>query len=196
MNYQFYNDYELIYLIKEESEEALEMLIRKYEPVIRSISSILIKNYSSLKLDYDDMIQEGRIAIIQAIENFKDEKNILFYTFVCTCIKRRLLNLLRTNQNIKNIILNTAIDLDKEEILYQPKDSYEAFSSVCDSEFITNIIKFKNDLDIIDSQIFELKCNNFTYEEISILLEIKNKSIDNRLLKIRKKLKLLDIINI
>ena len=33
MDYQ-YNDYELIYMIKESSEEALKIIIDKYDPII------------------------------------------------------------------------------------------------------------------------------------------------------------------
>ena len=56
-------------------------------------------------------------------------------------------------------------------------------------EFQEKIINFKNELNDTDAMIFELKLNSFSYREISILLDIDFKKVDNRLCLIRKKLK-------
>lgn len=46
MDYKQVNDYEVIYMIKENDEEARNLLIRKYKPIINKISN---KYISSVK---------------------------------------------------------------------------------------------------------------------------------------------------
>ena len=53
-----------------------------------------------------------------------------------------------------------------------------------------NFISMKNKLSFIDSNIFELKYNGFTYNEIAILLDISYRYLMYRLRIIRDRLKL------
>ena len=88
--YKELNDYELLDLILENNEQAKELLIKKYMPIVKHIA---IKNYKNNKnqgLELDDLIQEGIYAIFKAIETYKINKNIKFCTYVTACIKRNI----------------------------------------------------------------------------------------------------------
>ena len=50
-------------------------------------------------------------------------------------------------------------------------------------------VSFKNLFDIVESNIFELRYNGFSYKEISKLLDIPVSTIDGKLCKIRRILK-------
>ena len=52
-----------------------------------------------------------------------------------------------------------------------------------------DILMLKHDLPFSQSLIFELKLNNFSNREISQLLDIKYKTIDNAVTSIRNKFK-------
>ena len=58
-----YNDYELVYLVREQNEAALDILIQKYSPLIGKIAS----SYYGVGFDYEDFFQEGRMAFIKSI---------------------------------------------------------------------------------------------------------------------------------
>jgi hypothetical protein len=49
---------------------------------------------------------------------------------------------------------------DREEFV----DSVDTFKIVSDFDFENNIICFKHTLDFLDSSIFELRHNNFSYK--------------------------------
>ena len=75
--YYNYNDYELIYLIKEGVEEALKEMFRKY-------SHFLYKFYYQQENRFTskgDFVQEGFMVLQKAIETYDMDKEISFYTY-------------------------------------------------------------------------------------------------------------------
>lgn len=59
------------------------------------------KNYMNLGLPFMDLIQEGNIGLVRAIENFDYDKGVKFSTYACAYISGTLK---RTLQNMSNII--------------------------------------------------------------------------------------------
>ena len=184
-----YNDYELVYLVKEESEEAVSLIMDKYEPIIKSMASYYIRNNNDIKLEYDDLLQEGRLGLIQAIRSFDEDKNVIFYTFALLCIKRKMINHIKYSKCVKNYPLYSSYEFD--DTMLNPNNLIYKIDDELDYRYLEEKITiFKNNLSFSDSLIFELKLNSFSYNEISILLDIDKKKVDNRLLYIRKKLKI------
>ena len=68
-------------------------------------------------------------------------------------------------------------------------DKKEPINELIEQEFFDSIIKFKNNLNFIESIVFDLKINGYSYNQISSILEIPEKKVDNILFKIRKNLK-------
>ena len=62
MNYKDYNDYEVLYMIREDSD-IIDLIIQKYEPLIKKIAFSFFSSYKYMNIDYDDLVQEGRIAL-------------------------------------------------------------------------------------------------------------------------------------
>lgn len=183
-----YNDYELVYLVKEESEEAVSLIMDKYEPIIKSMASYYIRN-NDAKLDYDDLLQEGRLGLLQAIRSFDEDKNVLFYTFAILCIKGKMLNHIKYSKCIKNYPLYNSCEFD--DTMLNPNNLIYKIDDELNFRYLEEkMIDFKNNLNFSDALIFELKLNAFSYNEISTLLDIDKKKVDNRLLYIRKKLKI------
>ena len=80
------------------------------------------------------------------------------------------------------------MDLENYDNLSEFVSDFDMFNNLVDSEYEKEIINFKNSLNSLDAQIFELRYNGFSYGDIAILLEIDTKKVDNQLLRIRKKL--------
>lgn len=202
---EYEDDFELLYLISENSEEANEKIYKKYEPVI----DYYAKKYSRLVegkgIDYNDLYQEGLIGLDSAIRNYKDQKDIKFSTFAFICIKRKIITMVRKASRKKHSILNESYSIDYHnesedkngfenivhsnlsgiEDLLVSKESAEIFNERINEEFTS-----------FEKEVFDLKINGFTHEEVCKSLNKSLKSVEGVLYRIRIKLRnILDEIN-
>lgn len=84
MDYSKFNDYEILYLIKEGNECALALMFQKYETYITKIAnSVCIYNWN-----VDDLIQEGRIVLYTCIWQYNADYKLSFFSFLTICLKR------------------------------------------------------------------------------------------------------------
>ena len=83
--YQNYNDYELLYLIKDSNPKALNMLFRKYDVLIKTVASEMYTHDSRLY----DLIQEGRMLLYECIYKYDDTREISFFSYFLICLKRK-----------------------------------------------------------------------------------------------------------
>ena len=180
------NDYELVYRIRENDDDAVDVMIQKYHPIIVGLAK---KYYSIAKkhgADMSDLIQEGRIAVIKAISSFDVNGASIFYTYVSICIERHFITYCRNISSAKNAPLNYSI---ADDCLYGigdiSSDPAVSFFRVYELE---NFIQKKNLFEFVDSNIFELRYNGFSYKEIASLLDLPVSVIDSRLCKIRRTL--------
>ena len=65
MNYKKYNDYELIYMVRENDDISKNVLFDKYLPVIKNMANNYYTKLKGYNCDYDDFFQEAMIALIQ-----------------------------------------------------------------------------------------------------------------------------------
>ena len=79
MEYKDLNDYELVYRIRENDIEAENLMISKYEPVLNKVARKYLGIVENVGADIDDLVQEGRIALIKAVDTFDLKKDLLFY---------------------------------------------------------------------------------------------------------------------
>ena len=97
---------ELINRAKRDSE-AKEELIKSYLPLIRYI---VRKHYASF-MDDDDLLQEGIIGFLAAIEEYNPKQNVKFSSFAYLCILRKIYNVIKMTSGNKHRLLNDAISL-------------------------------------------------------------------------------------
>lgn len=187
MNYKNYNDYELISMVRENDEFSYYSLFKKYKPIVKNISKEFYDRYSDYGYDYDDFIQEGYVGFQNALNKYDSSKGALFYTFVELCIRRRLLsftkNISLPKRNISNKYFISLDDLDV-------RDNSVSLNDELDYEDTMNIIKdVLYSLDLKYTAPFELKMNNFSLKEISILLEVSINSVSYRVNLVRDEIR-------
>ncbi len=187
MDYKKYNDYELISMVCENDEDSYYSLFSKYEPIIKSIAQEFYRKYNCYGADYEDFVQEGYLGFQEALSNYDSNKGALFYTFVTLCIRRHLLSFVKKISAIKkNNNTNLFLPIGEFDI----SDDNINIDSYVDYSDVFNIVKdtiYSLKLDY--SAPFELRMNNFTYREISILLDVPISSIDYKIKYVRKYLK-------
>ncbi len=85
-----YNDYELLYLIREGSEFALNYLFKKYDVLIYKVAFKFYPNDDK----FEDLLQEGRMVLYRCINKFDFNKGTSFYSFFNVCLKRYYIKLM------------------------------------------------------------------------------------------------------
>ncbi len=192
MNYKDINDYELIYEIRENSEDSYNLLIKKYTSLIRKLADDYYKKSKSIKVEYDDLVQEGYYGLLQALDNY-DESSSLFYTFANLCIKREMERLIKSYSRNKQMVLNSAISINKpidseedtflEDVIPSKENIEDYIISEMDSKRLYNL---KNEMPLEMACIYELRINKFTNIEISELLDLPKKKVEKYVYRIKK----------
>lgn len=196
MEYLNVNDYEVLYLIGENNEEAYQYLFYKYNPFIKKNAFLLYKKYKNIGIEYDDLIQEGMYGLSEALKKYDFRDGNMFYTFATVCIRREMERIIIKSMRNKNSVLNQAYSLDDEicttglllkDMLFDSSDNTDnCFLNV---ENTKRILDLKYHLNDKYAPVYELKINGFSNKEIVELLDLKYKQVDNYLRSIKNTLK-------
>lgn len=173
-------------------EDALNELIRSYEPEIRKIAC----KYFLQRADYDDLIQEGRIAIYKAIQSYNTQAEVPFLHFVRMVIKRKLIDSLRAHTRQKHINLNQAYSLNnslgdgQEEIFLNimPNAEDPEATVIAIDEARSLIRQLSQELSKLELLVFNYHfIGGYKQREVSEQLGLHPKSLDNAIQRIRRK---------
>lgn len=198
MNYKDYNDFELLSYVSEGSEDAVEVLFEKYNPLIVVTANRLYCYCKNTGLELNDLIQEGRLGLNLAINSFTEDKETTFYTYAKTCIERKMISMIVGARRQKHRVLNESLSLEGSAELNNTftfeksleDNSYNPENILVDTENQEELIKeIYSHLTNFEVQVAELKMNGFEYREIAEILDKDIKSIDNAIQRIRLKLK-------
>ncbi len=193
MEYKDYNDYELINYIAEGNEDANNILIEKYKPLITKMATKVLPYCRSNGLELSDLVQEGMIGLNHAVERYHEQGNILFYTYARLCIQRKMISVVVGSNRGKNKILNESVSYDDDEsnLIKVLKDNNPSPEEVIlDLEFEKDLIdRIKLELTTLENQVFELLISGFERQEIANLLDKDKKAIENAIQRIKVKIK-------
>ncbi|MHB8074827.1 sigma-70 family RNA polymerase sigma factor [Desulfosporosinus fructosivorans] len=173
-------------------EAALNLIIQHYEPEVRMIAC----KYFLPRADYDDLIQEGRIAIYKAVLSYDTNLEIPFIHFLRMVIKRKLIDIIRKHTRQKHVNLNDAYSLnnvltDSEEtsflsLLANAEDP--ATMVIANDEAQTMIDSLNKNLSNLERLVFEhYFIQGFKQREVSERLGLPPKSLDNAIQRIKRK---------
>ena len=170
-----------------------EHLIKRYKNCVGYCSS----KYYMPGMEKDDIFQEGMIGLYSAIRDFNPQKTS-FKNFAILCISRRIISLLKSTNRQKNIPLNSSVSLDSiiaDEQQNSMIDTIEApLEHNPESAFITQETlklydqKINEALSELELKVFKCYLANMAYKDISKQLKISEKSVDNAIQRIKKKL--------
>ena len=191
-----YNDRELLDLIAEHNEDALQIMYKKYEPYIANQARTFYSSAPYVGLEVSDFKQEAMIALTEAMQSYNMNLDVTFFTYATTCIQRRLISSLIGAKRQKHKILNESIPLEQKTNdgvaisldNFLINDSMNPEKVVMHADYTEQLFRnLKNELTDFEYQVLELKYNDFSYQEIANLLEKDVKAIDNAFQRIRTK---------
>lgn len=84
------NVYELLYMIRMKSAEALEELFRMYRKGIEIEVNQQIARYRVITAFHDDIVLEAQIGLMRAVEYYRFDQGCAFTTFVWLVVRRRI----------------------------------------------------------------------------------------------------------
>ncbi len=193
--YSDLSDNELLGLInKEKNNDAMETLIKRFGPLVtRQSRSLYI-----IGADEEDLIQEGMIGLVKAVNDYKADKGASFKTFAFMCVRRQMLTAINNSNNRKNIPLNHYISIygDGNGDYVSPLDEMDS-GVITNPEDImlarlqeSDLIKvIESKLSKFEHQVLDEYLTGASYEEIGERLGKTAKSIDNAVQRIRAKLR-------
>lgn len=187
-------DEQVIELIHSGDLLAQEYLIEKYKGLVR----IKTRSYFMLGAEREDIIQEGMIGLYKAIRDFKAEKQANFFSFAELCIARQIITAIKTAGRQKHMPLNSYVSLNRsvydenDECTYIELLSYDLSSNpeamVIDTEEKNSIEKrIAVVLSPLERRVFSLYLRGKSYTEIAEKINKDEKSIDNALQRVKKK---------
>lgn len=167
-----YNDYELLYLVRTNVEEAREILFWKYSFLIKS----RINRLGVPRIYWDDYYQEGCLMLHKAIKIYDENSKKSFTKFFELLLNRRILTLLR--KDLKEYEIEKFEDFDEYPNLIEENNVSYLFESVL------------SELSEIEKIAYErlIMCNE-KVEKVAKELGINPKSLSNAKQRTLKKIK-------
>lgn len=190
-------DLELIRRVRAGEEGARESLVLKYIPMVKYI----IRNYYSSFLDFEDLVQEGLIGLLSAIEEYKPEcYDVKFSSFAYLCIIRRVYNVIKQSTGNKHRLLNEAASLQTPvgsddgrtmlDFVAAPLNQFDP-EKVLEEKYVDEVIGqvLRNHLSLLEYAVISRLLKGYSAREIEEEIGVGLKVIDNARTRVRAKLR-------
>ncbi|MBO5926287.1 MAG: sigma-70 family RNA polymerase sigma factor [Clostridia bacterium] len=186
-----YTDEELVSLYKQGDLNAFNELYLRYKQVVKYVA----RNLFLLGADYEDLLQEGMLGLIKAVNLYKAEESS-FKTFATLCIKSSLYSAVKKYAGTSSLPLNNSSSFDILDKLGLSDENPE--EEILKKEGVSELYKiFATNLSKTEMTILNLYLKGLSYAEISEITAKNVKAIDNALQRTRKKIiNLLSLKNI
>ena len=198
MEYEDYNDQELITMIRESSEDAKDILFEKYKYII----DIELKKYSNianiLGYDYNDLYQDALVGFSDAIVNYRDDKEASLPSFITLCVDRKLQYAIRSINNKKTRLQSESLSLEYtydnatqplRETISDNSANDPLFKLMNEEEYKELNEKICKELSNTEYEVYTYMLKGLKYNEIAVLLDREPKQIDNAMQRIKNKIK-------
>lgn len=190
-----YPDEELIDMYRAGNEQAIEYIFERYKYIVRKKAKAMFLAGG----DSDDLIQEGMIGLYKAVRDFNPDKHASFKAFAELCVNRQIITAVKAATRQKHQPLNNYVSLNKPAF---SDDSQETFmDNIKGTDFSNPETMFigrearagieqhlEKNLSNFENSVLCLYLDNKTYAEISKITGKSEKSIDNALQRVKKKL--------
>ncbi len=174
MNNKSFNDNELLYLIQEGNEEALEIMFQKYEPLIKA----RVKKFNIEEILVEDFIQEGRLMLHKAIKLYDLTSKKTFNKYFDLIMTNHFITLLRKNKKY-------------DEVTYVVTEDIEDCHHRLD-EKLEDIDFSRLQLSKLEKEIYKLRfLRNLKISDICQILNVNEKTVYNTIQRVKAKLEVL-----
>lgn len=165
---------------------AVTELVCRYLSLIRRKAD----SYTSSVDDRDDLIQEGLIGLLKAVDLYDSEKGASFKTYCYICVQSKMLSYLEKRFNNKHQAMYNYLPLDEFNACFANSQNDDPFSIIAAQEGSELLMaKTKTLLSSLEQEVLSLYLGGLSYEEIASQLALTGKAVDNALQRVRRKLR-------
>lgn len=172
-----FTDSQLIKKTVAGDQVAFVFLLERYVSVIASKA----RKYVGGSTEYDDLFQEGTLALYNAACTYDENKEASFKTYVSVCIDNRMLSVKRREKNVYlpgDDEVTAADDFSNPEDLVIARENIAVFYK-----------QMKELLSEKEYNVLTLYLSGCSYDTIALELQLPRKAVDNALQRVRRKLK-------
>ena len=181
------SDEELCMRAKEGDQLSEDALIRRYYRLV----STLARSFFLVGGSGDDLEQEGLIGLLSAIRGYTPSLSS-FKTFAALCIRRSIINVIRTSQSKNNRFYNDSISYDQisgsDEMAYHPMEQDPEIQVIGNDDRKRTEQQLMSKLSDFERHVLTLYLSGLSYNEIAARLSKPVKAVDNAVQRIRRKI--------
>lgn len=179
------DDNTLVSHAKSGDTAALTLLIQRYSDTILQKA----KSFKGLSgIESDDLYQEGMMGFVAAVYSFDEAREIQFPAYAVTLAARKMLSALKKSNSKSNLPLRSYISIEEENNLLSHSPTPEEI--IIYNEELDKISNFvKTNFSKTEKKVFKLSLLGMSYLEIADILECSEKSVDNAMQRIRRKIR-------
>ncbi len=195
------NEYELLYLIRQGNNLALQYLVGEYQEYFkRALSQFHVEIVNAL--GEEDLLQEAQLIFYLVCDRYRRDSKATFRTYVRNCVEKRWCTVITRANITKNQFYYQTLSLD------QPTRTSESENSTsCLVDFLADTYKERNPVAMLvvketldqvygvieeddrpyTAEITKLKMLGYNNREIARHLSISYKKVSNTVYRVRKK---------
>ncbi len=178
------SDEEMAVLAAAGDDEAMAHLISAVTPIARAKAS----GFAKARISNEDLMQEGMLGFLDAVNKFDPSKGVPFKAFAETCINNRIVSAVRMNFNSKNAALSNAVSFEAENSdIVTGGDPADIISDKFETEYLSELLS--SGLSDFEKKVIDLRLQNKSYAQIAQELCRSEKAIDNALQRIKSKMR-------
>lgn len=178
------SDYELIYMIRQGDDAAFSQLLQRYDECSRHLIFHFIRHDIAYN-NKDDFRQLAAMKMLQAIQCYREDRQVNFASFYQNILRRALIDYLRVN---KQILMTQGYGSVYDNHICDGGGQYTTNSSkneTISKSVLLRIEEAMEHLNAFEKKIVELRKNGYTYAEIATDLKISEYIVARTIRKIR-----------
>ena len=177
---------ELLERVRKGDSQAFSYLVELYDPMLKNTLSLYKSDHMSRE-DVEDLAQEGLIAFYRAALTFNEQQDkVKFGLYAKTCVTNSMISYKRAASKKSNEI--SYVGDEALEKLSDPDGEPSRQFAQKESERIIGE-QIERMLSPYENEVWGFYVNGHSTTEIASLLNSSEKSIDNAIFRIRKKIK-------
>ena len=188
------NKYELIYMSRSGDEWAFSALFDQFRPMFTSLINEILRHNPLYENFREDMMQEAKIGLMDALNYYREDRNCKFATFVYLLVKRRLLSALRYHRAKSRVPVSCLSAIDG--MVMENGSTYDVCRTTGDLGDPVYYIRYKAayerlqdtmaSMRDIDRRVIYMWADEEGYDEAGKKLGLSPRSYDARLRRVKK----------
>ena len=175
-----YSEEQLVVLVKQGNALAANELITRLYSLVFFASD----KFMGIGLERDDLVQEGMIAVLNAIRSFDANAGVTFKTYANRCVYNHFYSITRSVQQKKHIPKEKLVSVNH----FIQDNTQNPEQMVIEKERVDEITKaLQAKLSELEFEIFNKYLSGYSAAEIAEILGINVKRVTNALYRIRQK---------